>query len=124
VLDPALPPPPAEEEVVEARLLRRDSRTGVSSTTSAAWRSDSSSHPACAAADRKRGLRKLLASFAAAARRGADLGFGLSAASLAAAAIPRVETRCRWVGKGKGEEQRSEISKWRGIKAGAFIRKA
>lgn len=113
---------------MEARLLRRDSRTGVSSTTSAAWRSDSSSHPACAAADRKRGLRKLLASLAAAAaaaRRGADLGFGLSAASLAAAAaIPRVVTRCRWVGKGKGEEQRSEISKWRGIKAGAFIGKA
>jgi hypothetical protein len=86
-LDPALAlplePAPAEEEV-EARLLRRDSRTGVSSTTSAARRTDSSSHPASAAADRNRGLRRPAPSLGAAAglpgRRGADLG--LSAASL------------------------------------------
>jgi hypothetical protein len=84
-LDPALALAlaPAEEEV-EARLLRRDSRTGVSSTTSAARRTDSSSHPASAAADRNRGLRRPAPSLGAAAglpgRRGADLG--LSAASL------------------------------------------
>jgi hypothetical protein len=84
VLDPALPP--AEE--VEARLLRRDSRTGVSSTTIAARRTDSSSHPASAAAERNRGLSRSAPSLGATApgRCGADLG--LAPASLDAILAP------------------------------------